>query len=70
MKSIISDILLVNAVFEAIFTTGATGFPIGFPNPVVNKTTVAPAPTNPVVHSASFPGVFRRLNPGFEIYSP
>ena len=51
------------------FTTGAMGLPVGVPSPVVNKTTLAPAPTCAVTHSTSFPGVHCRLSPGSVEYS-
>ena len=52
-----------------IFKTGAMGFPVGVPNPVVNNTTFAPAATCAVTHSTSFPGVHCRLRPGSLEYS-
>ena len=48
-----------------IFKTGATGFPVGVPKPVVKTTTLQPEPTKPVVDSTSFPGVHNKFNPGF-----
>src|SRR5256884_5297117 len=50
-----------------IFKTGAMGFPVGVPNPVVNNTTFAPAATCAVTHSTSFPAVHCRLRPGNDV---
>jgi hypothetical protein len=49
--------------------TGATGLPVGVPSPVVNRTTLAPAPTCAVTHSTSLPGVHCKFKPGWEAYS-
>ncbi|MNV97307.1 hypothetical protein D3C71_1924120 [compost metagenome] len=63
-KSMISDIFSNVLVFVDNFTTGVIGFPVGVPNPVVNKTILAPAATSAVVLSTSFPGVHKRFKPG------
>ena len=68
--SIISFIFSANCVLDEILRTGAIGFPIPVPKPVVKRTTVAPEPTRAVVHSASLPGVFSKFRPLLEIYSP
>ena len=51
------------------YTTGAIGFPVGVPKPVVNSTTLAPAPTCAVTHSTSFPGVHCKFRPATVEYS-
>ena len=45
------------------FIVGQTGLPVGVPNPVVNKISVAPTAALPVVASTSLPGVQTKLNP-------
>ena len=67
--SMISGILCAKVVFDAILTTGAMGFPVGVPKPVVNKIRLAPDPASAVVLSTSLPGVHSRFNPGFVAYS-
>src|SRR5437588_81239 len=67
--SMMSGMRLANAEFEDILITGAIGLPVGVPNPVVNRTTFAPAATWAVTHSTSFPGVHKRFNPGSVAYS-
>ena len=62
--SMISLIFFAKTELVATLTTGHTGFPVGVPNPVVNKIKVAPAAAFPVVASTSLPGVHTKLNPG------
>ena len=62
--SIISFIFFANIELVATFITGQTGLPVGVPNPVVNKMSVAPEAAFPVVASTSLPGVHTRLKPG------
>jgi hypothetical protein len=54
-----------NAVLLDTFIVGQTGLPVGVPNPVVNKISVAPDAALPVVASTSLPGVQTKLKPGF-----
>src|ERR1700752_1932353 len=68
-KSTISAMRRAKFEFVEIFTTGAIGFPVGVPNPVVKSTTLAPAPTCAVTHSTSFPGVHCKFNPASVEYS-
>src|ERR1700751_3879239 len=68
-KSTISAMRRARLEFVEIFTTGAIGFPVGVPNPVVKSTTLAPAPTWAVTHSTSFPGVHCKFSPGSVEYS-
>ena len=49
--------------FPVILMTGAMGFPVGVPRPVVNTTTCAPPPTMPVTDSTSRPGVSMTVRP-------
>ena len=63
--SMISFILVANFELVATLIVGQTGFPVGVPNPVVNKIRVAPDAAFPVVASTSLPGVQTKLNPGF-----
>src|SRR6266852_2036130 len=56
-KSIMSDMRRARSEFVEILTTGGIGLPVGVPNPVVNRTTLVPAPACAVTHSTSFPGV-------------
>jgi hypothetical protein len=65
LMSIMSGILSAVAVLVDSLITGVTGFPVGVPNPVVNKTMVAPEPTSAVVLYTSLPGVQSRFKPGF-----
>ena len=67
--SIISGILNAKAELVAIFITGQIGFPVGVPNPVVNKMRVAPAAAFPVVASTSLPGVQTKFKPGMVVGS-
>src|SRR5271156_3021831 len=68
-KSTISAIRRAKVELVEIFTTGATGFPVGVPSPVVKSTTLAPAATWAVTHSTSFPGVHCKFSPGSVEYS-
>ncbi|MNH42859.1 hypothetical protein D3C86_1536440 [compost metagenome] len=68
-KSMISLILLNNLVLLDILTTGAIGFPVGVPNPVVKSTILAPEPTSAVVDSTSLPGVQSKFKPGLVTFS-
>src|ERR1700719_1434115 len=61
--SMMSGIFSVSREFVEIFTTGAIGFPVGVPKPVVKRSRFAPAPTCAVTHSTSLPGVHWRLSP-------
>src|SRR5690348_1055957 len=67
--SMMSGIRAASAVLVDSLMTGAIGFPVGVPSPVVNKTKLAPAPTWAVTHSTSLPGVHCRLSPGNFEYS-
>src|SRR5437764_1357051 len=67
--SMMSDIRLASTVLVESLITGATGFPVGVPRPVVKSTTLAPAPTCAVTHSTSFPGVHCRCRPARCEYS-
>ena len=49
--------------FPVMLITGAMGFPVGVPRPVVNTTTCAPPPTMPVTDSTSRPGVSITVSP-------
>ena len=69
LKSMISGILWDKVVLEETLITGLMGFPVGVPNPVVNKIRLAPLHANAVVLSTSLPGVQRRLRPDFLMYS-
>jgi len=64
-----TDVSLVEGAIATANDAQVAGFPVGVPNPVVNKTTFAPAPTCAVTHSTSLPGVHCRCNPGPEEYS-
>ena len=68
-KSMMSSIRAASAEFVAIFTTGAIGFPVGVPSPVVKSTRLAPAPVCAVTASTSLPGVHSRFSPGVVAYS-
>jgi hypothetical protein len=61
----ISPILFVSAELVATLMVGQTGLPVGVPNPVVKRISVAPLAALPVVASTSLPGVQTRLRPGF-----
>lgn len=52
-KSIISCIFSANALLLDILMTGATGFPVGVPSPVVNKIKLQPDAASAVVDSTS-----------------
>ena len=67
--SMISAIRCARFELVEIFRTGAIGFPVGVPNPVVNRITLAPAPTCAETDSTSLPGVHCRFNPGSVQYS-
>ena len=63
------DMRCASELLVESFTTGVIGFPVGVPSPVVNKTTLAPAPTCAVTHSTSLPGVHCRFKPASVEYS-
>src|SRR5450432_2126727 len=67
--SMMSAMRSARVEFVDSLMTGVIGFPVGVPSPVVNRTTLAPAPTCAVTHSTSFPGVHCRFNPGAVEYS-
>ena len=69
LKSMMSFIRFVNAWLLAIFITGAIGFPVGVPNPVVKHIMVQPDPASPVVLSTSLPGVQSKFNPFLVAFS-
>ena len=67
-KSMMSAMRSASVELVEIFTTGATGLPVGVPRPVVKSTRFAPAPACAVTHSTSLPGVQSRLSPGVVAY--
>src|SRR5215472_6805055 len=68
-KSMMSAIRWASCELDEIFTTGAIGFPVGVPRPVVNSTKFAPAATCAVTHSTSLPGVHNKFRPGSVTHS-
>src|SRR5580693_1770749 len=63
-----SAMRLASCELVEIFTTGATGLPVGVPRPVVKSTRFAPAPACAVTHSTSLPGVQSRFRPDVVAY--
>src|SRR5437899_11674719 len=68
-KSMMSGMRWLSAVLVEILITGAIGFPVGVPNPVVNMTMLAPEPTCAVTASTSLPGEQSKLRPDCVAYS-
>lgn len=68
--SIISGIRCTRSWLEDTFKTGAIGFQVGVPRPVVKITMFAPEPIMAMVLSTSFPSAHNRFSPGVVIYSP